>query len=429
MGRHHLQGKLQTKHNNMNLLILLLCLNIAIFNSCGQEAQLSQIFEPPAGQRCRGRNSGDRRYCTPGDPCDEGEGDCDGPGDGGQHDGHAGCRGDLVCGSNNCLKFGAYYHEKDDCCEKPQVNTTQAKTTTPRKRPSFNPNLPTFFRPLAFRCAGREVDQGRCCSEAAPCVAGEGDCDGDRECEDGLVCGDNNCRQFGAFFHEKDDCCVKPNTEKNPAANSIFEWGPWEAWTTDKNGEKKRLRYQLVKDSTAQETPSTTEPILDPSIPFEPKAGQRCSGRNYQGRRCRTPENPCDEGEGDCDGPGDGGQNDGHRGCRGDLVCGSNNCKKFGHYYHEKDDCCERPRTGGSSGSWTGGSGSGGQWTGWAQWSSFSSCSARCGLGTKKRTRLCTGPECGTTFHTQETQERPCVGKFCGGGGGGWPFFYYYLGK
>lgn len=29
----------------------------------------------------------------------------------------------------------------------------------------------------------------------------------------------------------------------------------------------------------------------------------------------------------------------------------------------------------------------------------------------------------------QETQERPCVGKFCGGGGGGWPFFYYYLGK
>ena len=95
------------------------------------------------------------------------------------------------------------------------------------------------------------MDQGRCCSEAAPCVAGEGDCDGDQECEAGLVCGDNNCRQvsgqseartrvmeqseasdqylsilqFGAFFHEKDDCCVKPNIEKNPAANSIF--GNW----------------------------------------------------------------------------------------------------------------------------------------------------------------------------------------------------------
>ena len=71
--------------------------------------------------------------------------------------------------------------------------------------------------------------------------------------------------------------------------------------------------------------------------------GQRCTGRNYQGRRCCTPEAPCDEGEGDCDGPEDGGSNDGHAGCKGDLVCGSNNCKQFGAYYHDKDDCCERP--------------------------------------------------------------------------------------
>ena len=73
--------------------------------------------------------------------------------------------------------------------------------------------------------------------------------------------------------------------------------------------------------------------------------GQRCRGRNYDGRRCCTPENPCGEGEGDCDGAGDGGLNDGNFGCRGDLVCGSNNCKQFGAYYHEKDDCCERSAT------------------------------------------------------------------------------------
>ena len=41
-------------------------------------------------------------------------------------------------------------------------------------------------------------------------------------------------------------------------------------------------------------------------------------------------------GEGDCDGPLDGGPNDGHDGCQGDLVCGSNNCRKFGSYYHPK---------------------------------------------------------------------------------------------
>ena len=70
--------------------------------------------------------------------------------------------------------------------------------------------------------------------------------------------------------------------------------------------------------------------------------GQRCRGRNYDGKRCCTPDNPCEEGEGDCDGPGDGGLNDGHAGCKGDLVCGSNNCLKFGAYYHEKDDCCEK---------------------------------------------------------------------------------------
>ena len=83
--------------------------------------------------------------------------------------------------------------------------------------------------------------------------------------------------------------------------------------------------------------------------------GQRCAGRNYNGKRCCTPEAPCDEGEGDCDGPGDGGSNDGHRGCKGDLVCGSNNCLQFGAYYHEKDDCCERPQ----SDTLAGGTGSG----------------------------------------------------------------------
>ena len=32
----------------------------------------------------------------------------------------------LVCGSNNCLKFGLYYHEKDDCCDLPQSGSTVA---------------------------------------------------------------------------------------------------------------------------------------------------------------------------------------------------------------------------------------------------------------------------------------------------------------
>ena len=31
----------------------------------------------------------------------------------------------------------------------------------------------------------------------------------------GLVCGDNNCRQFAAYFHEKDDCCIRKSHNSN----------------------------------------------------------------------------------------------------------------------------------------------------------------------------------------------------------------------
>jgi len=229
---------------------------------------------PPPGQRCSGRNYSGRRCCTPEEPCGYGEGDCDGPLDGGVNDGHRGCKGDLVCGSNNCKQFGSYFHEKDDCCDKLE-------------------NLPT----------------------------------------------------------------PKP-------------------------------------------------PVIIPGVPLEPKLGQRCAGRNFNGRRCCTPENPCDEGEGDCDGPEDGGANDGHRGCKGDLVCGSNNCKKFGAYYHEKDDCCEKP------------SGPppprGPRPTGWGPWSEWGQCSSSCGPGWSVRTRQCVGSRCGTAgFHTQEQQEKVCIAQEC----------------
>merc|ERR1712038_348880 len=259
-----------TRVSCATMRILLLSLLVSFVVCQSPEAQ-----EPPPGQRCSGRNYNGRRCCTPEKPCGLGEGDCDGPLDGGTHDGHQGCRGDLVCGSNNCRKFGAYFHEKDDCCDRPE-------------------NLPV------------------------------------RE-----------------------------------------------------------------------------EPVFVPGAPLEPPAGQRCRGRNYDGKRCCTPENPCDEGEGDCDGPGDGGQHDGHTGCKGDLVCGSNNCLKFGAYYHEKDDCCERAtspikkspefdRT---------------EKQGWGPWSAWSPCSHSCGAGRKSRSRQCIG-NC-KNHHLFENQERLCINPEC----------------
>ena len=133
-------------------------------------------------------------------------------------------------------------------------------------------------------------------------------------------------------------------------------------------------------------------------------SGQQCRGRNYEGRRCCTPENPCGEGEGDCDGAGDGGQNDGDRGCRGNLVCGSNNCLKFGAYYHEKDDCCEQPLFSAQpiSNEVTG------DWGPWSKWTG-------CGKD-KRRTRIqrCNGKVCtlgNGRLGTENRQERYCNKK------------------
>jgi hypothetical protein len=235
--------------------------------------------DPPPGQRCRGRNFNGRRCCTPLHPCNEGEGDCDGPGDGGGNDGHDGCKGNLVCGSNNCKKFGHYYHEKDDCCERP--------SWWPQPQPSL-PVIP----------------------------------------------------------HE-------PHHHH---------------------------------------------------IPSHPPQGQRCSGRNFNGRRCCTPENPCGVGEGDCDGPGDGGGHDGHRGCRGNLVCGSNNCKKFGHYYHDKDDCCEHPGGGHHHHDHHGG--------GWGLWSGWGPCRWTGGYCKTTRTRYCRGHNC---RNSRESQNRICGNHQCRG--------------
>merc|ERR1712226_412775 len=210
-----------------------------------KQRQYRRTIVSCSGQRCAGRNYHGRRCCTPEEPCGEGEGDCDGPEDGGQHDGHAGCIGDLVCGSNNCLQFGLYYHPKDDCCEKP----TKISGPEAPENPFINSIHPTFFRPIDRRCGGRNVDEGDCCTKETPCSLGEGDCLQDDDCRDNLVCGNNNCKQFAAYFHEKDDCCVKP-TSSSIGVTTIFEWGAWQSWTVNSAGEKRRLRrkYKAAED-------------------------------------------------------------------------------------------------------------------------------------------------------------------------------------
>ena len=65
-----------------------------------------------------------------------------------------------------------------------------------------------------FRCGGRNYDKMKCCSPKTPCRDGEGTCDVDADCKDGLTCGESNCKNYGDFYHENDNCCTKNNASK-----------------------------------------------------------------------------------------------------------------------------------------------------------------------------------------------------------------------
>merc|ERR1711962_147094 len=53
-----------------------------------------------------------------------------------------------------------------------------------------------------------------CCSTSNRCGVGQGDCDRDSDCQDGLICGNDNCRSFIPGVHPRADCCIK-----KPVAN------------------------------------------------------------------------------------------------------------------------------------------------------------------------------------------------------------------
>ena len=51
-----------------------------------------------------------------------------------------------------------------------------------------------------------------CCSEECPCQEGEGDCEADEDCQEGLVCGKDNCLIGG----HRGDCCQETYPYESP---------------------------------------------------------------------------------------------------------------------------------------------------------------------------------------------------------------------
>jgi len=49
------------------------------------------------------------------------------------------------------------------------------------------------------------------CTSKNKCIEGDGDCDRDSDCVEGLICGSDNCpRKYGYDWQITDDCCFKP---------------------------------------------------------------------------------------------------------------------------------------------------------------------------------------------------------------------------
>ena len=70
---------------------------------------------------------------------------------------------------------------------------------------------------IEFRCIGQLEN---CCTEATPCIADEGDCDSDIDCEGDLICGEDNClssiwtsKYEHLYFHSHTDCCIESGTD------------------------------------------------------------------------------------------------------------------------------------------------------------------------------------------------------------------------
>ena len=71
---------------------------------------------------------------------------------------------------------------------------------------------------------------------------------------------------------------------------------------------------------------------LSQSLFFTFKVAKSCNGKPKIKWSCCTTGSPCDVGGGDCD-------KDSH--CSGNLVCGNNNCRKWGKHWKRSADCCE----------------------------------------------------------------------------------------
>jgi hypothetical protein len=103
-------------------------------------------------------------WCRDNGPCSEGQGDCDGD---------AQCQSGLICAQNVGAKYG--WPANRDVCERPSGSV------------SYN----------ASGSYDGFVPGPDWCRDNGPCSEGQGDCDGDAQCQSGLICAQNVGAKYG----------------------------------------------------------------------------------------------------------------------------------------------------------------------------------------------------------------------------------------
>lgn len=118
-------------------------------------------------------------YCDGAVTCDLGEGDCDND---------TQCTAPLVCGDNNADQFGFHWSYEvcvPDHCTNGVLDAASGETAV------------DFGGDCGSVCSGTNGDQEGYCTPGCPCAEGEGDCDSDDECAEGLRCTNDQGGSYG----------------------------------------------------------------------------------------------------------------------------------------------------------------------------------------------------------------------------------------
>ena len=221
-------------------------------------------------------------YCRDCGPCGAGEGDCDGDGE---------CESGLICAQDVGADYG--FSATYDVCEQP------------------------------YSCPypNGHVDY---CRDCGPCGAGEGDCDGDGECESGLICAQDVGADYG--FSATYDVCEQPDSCPYPNGHVDYcrDCGPCGAGQGDCDGDGECESGLICAQDVGADYgfPATYDVCEHPySCPYPNGHVDYC-------RDC----GPCGAGQGDCDGDGE---------CESGLICAQDVGADYG--FSATYDVCEQP--------------------------------------------------------------------------------------